>query len=163
MIARTQTSTPTRFAKLGALAVAAALTLTACGGGGAQTETTLSMEQGGVKTTMTYFAEGDTVVKQTTENTLNYESAGFGDRETAEEQVGQLSEQFEGIAGLNHSVEYKKNELVETLTVDYTKADIAEVSQLTGSTFDGDAKNAEKVSLKQSVDALKELGFTEVK
>lgn len=152
----------TAVAKLGAVLVAAALTLTACSGG-APSETTLELNQPGSETSMTYYAEGDTVTKQTTKNVLSYEESGLVDKETAKEAVEPLAEQYRGVTGIEHNIEYGDTELTETLTVDYTKADISEVSKLAGTSFTGDADNAKKISLKQSVEALKAAGFTEVK
>lgn len=127
-----------------------------------ETRVSYTKAEGGVQTTLTYYAKGDEVTKQTTESIINYAEAGLGDRAQAEATFAPIVETFQGVKGLEHSIEYSDTAAHETLTVDYAKADLAEVAALTGSTFEGDASSGSKVSLAQSIAFLKSNGFTEV-
>ena len=54
-------------------------------------------------------------------------------------------------------MDYQDDQVVESLTIDYEKADPNEVSGLSGSMSDGDLSNG--ISLKKSVEMLEEQGY----
>ncbi len=114
-----------------------------------------------VDTTITYYAVGDNVTRQTTENIMPYSAFGVTTEEEAKALIDPIAEEFQGIAGVEHSFEYRENEVVETLAIDYSKANVEEVSKLPGSEFSGNTKSG-KVSLEGSVKVFEEQGFTKV-
>lgn len=93
------------------------------------TDTTLRYSEHGMEVRITYSSAGDTIVRQVTRNTVPYEFANLPDRKTAEESFASLSEQYVGVAGLDHAVEFRKSDYVETLTVDYRKVDPAVLAE----------------------------------
>lgn len=150
-------------AKLGAALVVAALALTGCSSGpGERSETTLTKSADGATLTVTYVAEGDDVVEQTTENIVVYAESGIANRAAAEEQVGELVEQYKGIRGVDHAIEFGETELVETVTMNYTDLDVEAFAKATGAGAEEDPAAVTKVSLKEAVASLTGAGFTEV-
>ena len=125
-------------------------------------ETTVVMnnEVNGVNMTFTYYADGDDVIRQTTRNVMPYEVLGVTTADEAKAALDPLVGEFQGVPGLEHSMEYGETEAVETLTVNYKEADLAQISQLTGSTFSGDTSAGAKVSLQRSIEMLEGEGFT---
>lgn len=140
------------------LVLSISLILVACG---SKEETvTLEGEENGAVSTITYKAEGDKVTEQSTKNELPYEVMGVSNAEEAEALLADTVAGFEGIEGLTYEMDYQDDVAVEQLTVDYEKADMDEISNLMGSSFEGDV--SEGISLKNSVEMLKEQGFEEV-
>ncbi|MSS84822.1 DUF1307 domain-containing protein [Actinomycetaceae bacterium WB03_NA08] len=136
--------------------------LAACASGGSETQTSYSLTQNGTESTIIFYATGDKVTKQAVENTIDYEGSGLADKETAESTLGPLVGQFQGIEGVEHSIEYGDTTAVETMTVDYSVANLQEVAELLGSSY-SDTDNASAVSLKKSVELLEKSGYTKVK
>lgn len=140
-----------------------ALALSGCGilGGGAETVTSYTKTQNGANVTLTFHATGDKVTKQSTHSVLNYAQSGLKDKETAKAYFDPIITQFQNVKGLTHSMTYGETEAIEDLEVDYSKADIEEVSKLMGSSFEGGSKQ-KGVSLKKTVEGLEANGFTKV-
>ncbi|GGP08085.1 YehR family protein [Oceanobacillus neutriphilus] len=118
---------------------------------------TLQSEEAGVIVQLTYKADGDMVYEQTANNEMPYSVLGVSTPEEAEEAMADYAADFEGIEGVTHNFEYLDDKVVETLTVNYDEADVNEVSQLTGSEFEGDLSGG--VSLQQSVQMLQAQGY----
>lgn len=150
-----------QIASLGAVALAATLSLSACS---AEPSTTvLKLDQAGVESTLTYYAEGDKVVRQTTKNVVTYSEAGLPDKETAKKILDEGIKKYQGIEGLSDTVEYGDKEAVETVEVDYSKADYKELAK--AGVVAGDsgqaAEDVNEVSLEKSLEQIKKLGYTE--
>ena len=152
----------TKRASFAAVLLAGALALTACSGG-AITETTLELEQPGVTSEITFTAKGDTVTEQTTKTELNYEALGLENGEPLRAQLEPLAAQYEGVEGVTHNIDFGETAAVETISVDYSKVDAAELAALPGSMMNEQAAAGGNISLKKSVDIMLESGFTEVK
>lgn len=163
MIQLTERRSPANSMKIAAVFVLAVLAfaLTACSGG-AKTETTFTMTRQGVEMTLVYYATGDEVTRQTTRNVMPYEALDVADADEARALIEPLTTGFQDVKGLTYSVEYTDTEAIETLDVDYSVADIAEIAELTGSSFSGDTSGNAKLSLEQSRQMLLNQGFTEV-
>ena len=153
-------------ARIAAVLVVATLGLAGCAGDPGETgstETTLTLSQPGAETTVTYEAVGDKLTRQTTENTVDYAESGIEDREAAEQQVGALVDQYQGIPGVEHEIEFGDTSLTETVTITYANLDVDKLAQATGVEPAADPEEARNVSLAEAVSTLKEAGFTEVK
>lgn len=122
---------------------------------------TYKYEEDGMTTSMTYYAKGDRVYKQTTESFIPYSSLGVETEAEAREMVGDLLSAAEGIKGYSDVVEYKEDHMTETVVVDYSVVNIDEIKNLPGNTFsDGDTSNG--VSLSKSIKLLEDAGFKKV-
>lgn len=156
------TRTAKKVTALAALPFAAALTLSACSGD-EETETAFTNSQNGVEMTMTYTAVGDEVVKQTTTNVIEYEAAGLGSKEEAQQMLDPLVDQAADVEGYEQSIEYGDTSATEEVSIDYEVADMSDLSQLPGyeSTANLDEEGA-FISLEESREMLENQGFTEV-
>lgn len=135
--------------------------LTACGSD-SETTRTFELEQGGVLSTLVYTAKGDQVIEQRTENIINYELAGFPSKEAAQEQLEPMSESFQNVEGMIHSIEYDDLQAVESMTIDYEAIDFDALANLPGMSVDESAKE-NGVSMEKSVEMLEEAGYVEIK
>lgn len=146
---------------LAALPFVAALSLSACGNEEPE-ETAYTQNENGVEMTLTYTHVGDEVVKQTASNVINYEQAGFGTKEQAQEILDPLLAQSDGIEGYEVVMDYGETTATEEVTIDYEVIDMADLQGIPG--FEGSANldDADHVSLEESREMLESQGFTEV-
>lgn len=154
--------------KRGLIALGLLFVFTGCGSGGttdsqepaANPTESWEIEQNGTKTVITFEYEDDKVLKQTTESEINFEEAGLT-KEQFETVSEQAEKDYKGVEGLKHSIEFKDKVAVEHLEIDYSKVDIEEIQNLTGTQSD-DADAEDGVSLKKTTDMLKEVGYKKV-
>ena len=135
------------------------LFLTACGNN--EETKKFQLEQEGFVSTLVYTYEGDKVTKQSAENIVHYEQAGLSSKEQAQEMFEPLAEQFKGIDGITHEMEFEDSRLVEKLTIDFETVDFDEIKSLPGMNFTGDAEKG--ISMKESTELIESQGFEEVK
>ncbi|MFD1417100.1 YehR family lipoprotein [Oceanobacillus jeddahense] len=119
---------------------------------------TLQGEQNGVVLEITYVAEGDEVVEQSTESEIPYSSLMVTTKEEAQAILDPIVAEIQGTEGLEHNIDYQDDKAIETMTIDYTSADLSEISALPGSNFEG-SEDADMVSLEQSVEMMESQGF----
>ncbi|MBF0715119.1 YehR family protein [Gemelliphila palaticanis] len=113
----------------------------------------------GVKAEITFYYDGDIVTRQDAKNIMTYKDLNMT-KDQLKAIIDPLSEKYKATKGVTQNVEFGETEAVETVSVDYSTVDIKELRQLTGSSFTGD-ENATAISLKTSVEMLKQQGFTE--
>lgn len=106
---------------------------------------------------ITLYYKGDVVTRQTAKNIITYSELGLT-KETFKKQAEKLGEKFKGIKGLEDKVDYQDNFAIETVTVDYSIANVHELSGLPGVGLGN-----EKVSLKKTEEKLIEERFDEKK
>ena len=106
---------------------------------------------------ITLYYKGDVVTKQTAKNIITYSELGLT-KETFKKQAEKFGEKFKGIKGLEDKVDYQDKVAIETVTVDYSVADINELKGLPWPSS-GD----KKVSLKKTEEKLIEERFDEKK
>ena len=114
-------------------------------------------KQPGVQMEITLYYKGDVVTKQTAKNIITYSELGLT-KETFKKQAEKLGEKFKGIKGLEDKVDYQDKVAIETVTVDYSIANVHELSGLPGVGLGN-----EKVSLKKTEEKLIEERFDEKK
>ena len=114
-------------------------------------------KQPGVQMEITLYYKGDVVTKQTAKNIITYSELGLT-KETFKKQAEKLGEKFKGIKGLEDKVDYQDKVAIETVTVDYSIANVHELSGLPGVGLEN-----EKVSLKKTEEKLIEERFDEKK
>ena len=114
-------------------------------------------KQPGVQMEITLYYKGDVVTKQTAKNIITYSELGLT-KETFKKQAEKLGEKFKGIKGLEDKVDYQDKVAIETVTVDYS---IANVHELSGLPVVGVLN--EKLSLKKTEEKLIEERFDEKK
>ncbi|HLQ97799.1 MAG TPA: YehR family protein [Candidatus Dormibacteraeota bacterium] len=117
----------------------------------------LQLEQNGVNMKLTYKAEGDKVIEQTSDNVIPYEAIGATNAEEAEETLAELVESYQSIEGITHNIEYQDDQAIESVTTNYEEIDMEAASELDGAVFEGDISQG--ISLQQSVNMLVQQGF----
>ena len=78
---------------------------------------------------ITLYYKGDVVTKQTAKNIITYSELGLT-KEAFKKQAEKLGEKSKGIKGLEDKVDYQDKVAIETVTVDYSVADINELKGL---------------------------------
>ena len=154
-------SSKKKFTALAALPFIAALSLTACGEEEA-TETAFENSMNGVEMTLTYTHKGDEVIKQTTSNVIDYEAAGLGSKEEAQELLDPMIAQADDVEGYDQSIEYGDTSATEEVTIDYEVVDMSELGGLPGFEGSGNMEDADFISFEESREMLESQGFTEV-
>jgi len=124
-------------------------------------ERTFKLEEEGITSMVTYEHEGDEVIKHTTEVTMDYSALGLSSKEEAEEFFEAMgsSEKID-IEGVSHDITYKNDTLSETLTIDFTEADVEDLKEIPGFGDDEDLENG--ISLKESIKLIESQGYEEV-
>lgn len=117
-----------------------------------------TQKMNGVEIFMTYTYKGDIVMTQATNSKAIYSEMGIT-KEDAEEMFAPIEEQYAGVKGVKHSIDYGDDAMTEITEVDYTVADYKEITQLTGSMSDG-AEDPTFVSMRQSEKLLLDNGYT---
>jgi len=129
---------------------------------GERTEAVFEMSQNGVDVTVTYTAQGDQVVKQTTRNEIDYAASGFSGEEEAREYFDPMLAQAQDVPGYEQTMEYGETSAVEELVIDYSVADPSDLAELPGYEASDNMDVADYVSLEESRQLLLNSGFTEV-
>lgn len=123
---------------------------------------TFYIEEEGIESTLVYTYRGDEVLKQSTENIIEYETFGLETKEEAEEFFSPfINKELENIDGITYSINYLEDQLTEKITVDYEVVDIGEIKDLPGMNFQGDVEKG--ISMNESARWLIEEGFKEIK
>ncbi|WP_100066109.1 YehR family protein [Miniphocaeibacter massiliensis] len=120
-------------------------------------ETTYTNDINGVKTKLTFYHYGDKVEKQTATNEWAYSAMGLATKEEAEQALSELVEQYQGVEGITHKMDYQEDKVFESLEVNYKKLDFDKAKNIPGIMLKGDFKNG--VSLKKTAEIIEKQGF----
>lgn len=126
---------------------------------GEEQSKTFVLEEEGFVNELVYYYIDDEVQRQTSESDITYEALGVENETQAKELLEQESPDYEGVDGVEHRIEFGGEGVIETLEVDYTVADISEVSDLEGSEFDEEAEDAQFISMEQSEEQVLNAGY----
>jgi len=128
--------------------------------GDGENEITLVSDQDGILMEITYKADGDMVTEQLAHNEMSYEALGVSSKEEAKELdlLKETEETYNEIDDVEYELDFRDDEVIEDIEIDFIEADMEAVSNLIGSEFEGDVEQG--VSLSQSVDMLIDSGFT---
>ena len=118
--------------------------------------TTYVLEKNGVKIELTYYHDGDKVLRQTANNTMNYKEMG-ATKEKLKEALEPMAKQYQGVEGLEEKIDFQDDRAVETLSIDYKKADKNKLKNIPGILIDSTTSD---ISLKKSEENLLSQGFT---
>ena len=142
--------------KLIAVFFAALFVLLGCG---KEESSSFELNQNGVNSVLTYYYNNDLVTKQTATNTYDLKQLGVTE-EDAKKQIEGVNNKYTAVDGVTASIESKDGTLIQTLTVDYTKAKVSELRKAFPQEFAGDG---DKISFKASKESLLQAGYTEKK
>ena len=127
---------------------ASVLVFSLAGCGDKEESKTFKADVNGTEIVMTYTYKGDKVIKQTSQNKINFASIGVKTKEDAAKILDPISA-------------YKDGYAEETVSVDMEKVDFKKLQGVMGTQFSGDPSNG--ISMKQSQKMLEASGFKEVK
>ncbi|MCU9533620.1 DUF1307 domain-containing protein [Streptococcus sp. CSL10205-OR2] len=139
--------------------------LVACGGKANDVESVSYQSiQEGVDNRITYYYKKDTdeVTKQEAYTQMSYDFLGVKDAEAAKAKLEQFTSMYEGIEGVTEKIEFGETSLTQTVTLDYTKANFADLSQIPG-IESINLENSDYISLDKSIQLIEQQGFKEVK
>ena len=111
----------------------------------------------------------DKVTKKTPENRITYaalkKSAKTDNLDTIKAKLKKVQDSYNGVKGVKETLEFKGNYVLETVSINYKKADPNEVLALQGSQTDGNSQNKKiaYISYKLSAKTLKEQGYKAIK
>ncbi|GFH42824.1 hypothetical protein Hs30E_13750 [Lactococcus hodotermopsidis] len=112
----------------------------------------------GVYVAVTYYAKGDKVFRQTSENVIPYDTVGLTTIDEAKEVFDNVTKPYENIEGIYDWLVFSESSVTEMVDVDYRKVNIDEVKGLVGTVgFDDDMSDG--VSLEKSIAMLEEKGY----
>ena len=117
-------------------------------------------ETKGINAELTYTYQGDEVIKMSQTRTLNYKDLSLSKAE-AENVFNPIQKRLDGLTGVDAEVEYKDNEAVLLVDIDYDEADPKKVAKADAFTFL--AKGESDVSMKTIEKNLKHSGYKEMK
>ncbi|WLI77739.1 YehR family lipoprotein [Kosakonia sp. H02] len=150
-----------KFSKLIAALFSVALLVGLVGCGEKEQSKTFTWSQAGTEVTLTYYYnKDDKVLRQTAKNKIEYSSIGAKNKEEAMKVLDPISKRYQSIKGIKESVDYEETYAQETLDVDYSEVDFAQLNNLQGSEFTGTVNG--NISMSRSEELLKARGFKEV-
>lgn len=124
---------------------------------------TYELEQPGVTIRITLVGKDDKITRQETDSFIAYDAIGASNAEEAEQILSAVTNNIDyaAIKGITYNMTYGDKDAHETIIIDLTKADLAELAELPGSAFNGDPN--EGVSYSATGQLLETAGFKKVK
>ena len=116
--------------------ISAILLIFVAGCSAKEQSSTYVLEKNGVKIELTYYHDGDKVLRQTANNTMNYKEMG-ATKDQVKQALEPMAKQYQGVDGLEEKIDFQDDKAVETLSIDYTKADKSKLNNIQGITVDG--------------------------
>jgi len=148
-----------KFTKLIAAFFSVALLFALSGCGEKEPSRTFTYKGQGTEVTLTYYYKDDKVLRQTAHNKIYYSSLGAKSKDEAKIKLDPVSDKYQNVKGVKESIDYKDTYAEETLDVDYTVVNPAELPALQGAEFTGAVQDG--ISMQKSAELLKAHGFVE--
>ena len=123
---------------------------------------TFTQTKNGITLQMEYTYKGDTVLQQKATNTMPYAIFPVENKEDIHFLLDRLSEPYQGIKGVEQSIDYQEEQAVETVMIDYGELDF-DLAKGIDSIFTDGADSEKKVSMQAVEKWLLEKGFEEIK
>ena len=135
------------------------ITLSACGN---EKTKTFVGKKDNVKVEVTYTCKGDRIIKQKSANTLKYSDFGISDdtsKKRVKEAIERQSEKMQDIKGVKETIKENDEGFIETIDVDFEKADIDTLKSKGIVNIAGNTGTS--ISMKKTEKKMKENGFKE--
>lgn len=114
----------------------------------------------GAEIKLTYYYKGDVIIRQDAENTLSYKALGADNKEQAKIMLGDISEAWQKTKGITENITYSDDHIQETMSIDYTTAEIKELCKLPGMSMTD--CSASFVGMTASAKAILKEGYKEI-
>lgn len=120
------------------------------------------LEQPGVTVRITLVGKDDKITRQETDSIISYETIGATNAEEAKQILAAITDNtdYAAIKGITYDMTFDDKTAHETIIVDLTKADLSQLAELPGSTFNGDPEQG--VSYSATGQLLEQAGFNKV-
>ena len=135
---------------LSVIVIVGALVLTACSLSAKEQKVSYEKEENGIKIVLTYYAKGDKVTKQTSENTIPYSALGVKSADEAKERLKDVLKSYNDVKGVKDELTYGEDAVTEKVEINYTVVDMKKAKKLVGVSTDG-GDISKGVSLKNSI------------
>ncbi len=119
---------------------------------------TFTYEKEGISVVMEYFGIGDNAYVQTSLSEIQYSALGVTNAEEAKIKLASAAEQYKGLKGVENSIEYKENMLIEKSKIKFKEVEYEKIKKVPGMFFDSDPSE-NGVSVIQSGKMLSKQGF----
>lgn len=126
---------------------------------GEEQSKTFVMEEEGYINELVYYHIDDEVQRQTSESEITYEALAVENEDEARSLLEEEMEDYSSVNGIEHSIEYNEDGIIEKLEVDYTVADLGEIASLESAEFDEEAEDAQSISMEESEEQLLSAGY----
>lgn len=143
-----------KYLKTIILFVVSSILLIACSG--QSSEVILEMDTDKYFSEVIYETENDKILKQKTTNIVSYEVLQVDSKDEAEEAIQEAMEEFANIEGIEHTVQFEDERLIEEVYIDYEIVELNTVGQVPGLPTKGEEGT---LSLEASVDTLESQGY----
>ena len=151
-----------KFTKI--LLVAAMMLLIIAGCGKKTEKATFQQVKNGVDSRVTYYYQGDKVVKQTTDNKITYASLKANNKDEAKDQIKSEVQKYNDTKGVKDEIKYHDSYLKEKVSVDLKEASVDDFLKLSDQTTSADSGKKKKyISFEKSEDLIKKQGFKKIK
>ncbi|MGO2385184.1 MAG: YehR family lipoprotein [Pseudolactococcus laudensis] len=147
---------------LSVIVIIGVFVLTACSMSAKEQKVSYEKEEKGVKIVLTYYAKGDKVTKQTSENIIPYSAMGVKSAEEPKERLKDVLKSYNDIKGVKDELTYGEDAVTEKVEIDYTVVDMKKAKELVGVSTDG-GDISKGISLKNSIKLLEDQGYKEKK
>ncbi len=120
------------------------------------------LTQPGVTVRITLVSKDDKILRQETDSIISYETIGATNAEEAKQILAAITNNtdYAAIKGITYDMTFDDKTAHETIIVDLTKADLSQLAELPGSTFNGDPEQG--VSYSATGQLLEQAGFNKV-
>ncbi|GGP12231.1 DUF1307 domain-containing protein [Oceanobacillus neutriphilus] len=133
------------------------ITLAACGSN--QETVTYKLEKGDNSIEVTLVADDEEIIEQSSTSITSYDSIrGVESKEDAEALITPTAEPLQGIDGLDYNLDFQDDHFIETIKVDFSIADTADLPGL-NELLENEEGN---LNLEDAVKSLEEQGFEKV-
>lgn len=136
------------------LAVSSILFIAACGNSNSKS---FAYEEEGITSEMEFTYSGDTVEREVSSTTLDYEGLGLRSQEDAEEELADFALDFSDVEGVNYSFEFGESEAVEQLEINYEEVELSDLREA-GIEIEGE-EGATEISMEQTEENLLAEGY----
>lgn len=136
-----------------------AIGLVACGEKKEETTVLKGELTPNVQSTVTLYHKGEKLTKMVQVHNIEYKYTKFLDASDAKEQIEPNIQELNKVEGYNEKVDYKKDLMVSTVEMDFTKLSTEDMRKIPGLNIEGDPK--EGLNYEKTLENYKNQGLKE--
>ncbi|WP_207941251.1 hypothetical protein DOK78_001239 [Enterococcus sp. DIV2402] len=140
------------------MTIVALVFMVGCNSSSSEEKKVFVSETEGYTSEITYYYKDDDVTRQTTKNLVSYEYLGATNAAEAEATLEPYASQYRDVKGIDYSIDYERDPVVEEITITYADIDYEQVKNIDGFTIEGDISQG--ISMKKSEELMLNQGYT---